>query len=61
VVAEVMVGGMFFSAPRVAHPGADDAIEDPEPGLRAPKSAKTEGKGFHMARQGPVKGRHVFY
>ncbi len=46
VIAEAAVRGMLLGAARVTHSGANDAFEDPEPGLYAPESPESEGKSF---------------
>jgi hypothetical protein len=46
VVAEVVVGGVVLSAARVPYPGADDAADSPELGIRTPESAQAEGSGL---------------
>jgi hypothetical protein len=39
VVAEVAVGGVLPRAAGVPYPGADDAVDSPELGIRTPESA----------------------
>ena len=46
VIAEMMIGWMIAFPARVPHPGADNAFNDPEPGVRPPKSPESEGGGF---------------
>ena len=46
VIAKVAVSRVWLGASRITHPGANDAVEDPEPGLYAPESPEAEGKGF---------------
>ena len=45
VVAEVVVGGVGLGAARVSYPGANNAVDGPELGIRTPESAQGEGGG----------------
>jgi hypothetical protein len=46
VVAEAVVSGVGLGAARVSFPGSNYAMDGPELGIRAPKSAQGEGGGF---------------
>ena len=46
MISNVMVGRIRVGAPRVADARAEYPIEAPEPGVRAPESAKGKGGGF---------------
>lgn len=48
VVAEVVVGGVAPGAACVSYPGADDAVDSPELGIRSPESAQAEGSGLRL-------------
>jgi hypothetical protein len=45
MVAQVMIGRIFFCTARVSHPRSDDAAKDSEPGVRPPESAQGERRG----------------
>ena len=46
MISNVMVGRIRVGAPRVADARAEYPIEAPEPGVRAPESAKGKGGGL---------------
>lgn len=59
VVAEVVVGGVVLGAARVAYPGADDAVDSPELGIRTPESAQAEAGGLGAGRNCGIQGRDL--
>jgi len=59
VVAEVVVGGVVLSAARVPYPGADDALDSPELGIRTPESAEAEGSGLRAGGNCGIQGRDL--
>jgi hypothetical protein len=56
VVAEVVVGGVGRRAAGVPYPGADDAVDSPELGIRTPESAQTEGRGLRAGGHYGIQG-----
>jgi hypothetical protein len=52
VIPQVMIRGVWFGAARVSYPGADNAMEGPEPGIRTPESPQGKGGGLGMGRDG---------
>jgi hypothetical protein len=59
VVAEVVVCGVGRRAAGVPYPGADDAVDSPELGIRAPESAQAEGGGFRAGGNCGIQGRDL--
>lgn len=59
VVAEVAVGGVGLRAARVPYPGADDAVDNPELGIRSPESAQAEGGGLGAGGNRGIQGRNL--
>ncbi len=57
VVPEAVVGGVWLGPARIAYPGADNAVESPELGLRTPESAQTEGGGLGLGGDCGIQGR----
>ena len=56
VVAEVVVGGVWPRAAGVPYPGADDALDSPELGIRTPESAQAEGRGLRVGGHAASRG-----
>jgi hypothetical protein len=46
VIAKIMISRTLFRSSRISHPGAHHAFQDPEPGVRTPKSPHCKGRGF---------------
>jgi hypothetical protein len=59
VVAEAAIGGIALGAAGVAYPGADDAMDGPELGLRTPESAQGKGGGLRLGRHCGIQGRNL--
>ena len=59
VVTEVAVGGVGLRAARVPYPGADDAVDSPELGIRSPESAQAEGGGLGAGGNCGIQGRNL--
>ena len=59
VVAEVVVGGVALRAACVPYPGADDAVDSPELGIRTPESAQAEGSGLRVGGNCGIQGRDL--
>ena len=59
VVAEVVVGGVGLRAACVPYPGADDAVDGPELGIRTPESAQAEGSGLGAGGNCGIQGRDL--
>lgn len=58
VIADVAVIGVLRRSAGIAHTGADNAFDKPEPGFDAPESAQAEGGGFEFLGSRPVNGRY---
>jgi hypothetical protein len=58
MVAQTVVGGVLFGASRVPYAGTNDAVYDPEPGIRAPESPEGKGRGLRSRRSGRIYGRY---
>ena len=61
VVAEAVVSGVVLGAARVAYPGADDAVDSPELGIRTPESAQAEAGGLRAGGNCGIQGRDLNY
>lgn len=59
VVAEVVIGGVGLRSARVPYPGADDAVDSPELGIRTPESAQAEGSGLRVGGNCGIQGRDL--
>jgi hypothetical protein len=51
VVAEFVIGGVLLAAPGIAYTRPYYSWKTPEPGVRAPESAKREGGRLQMRRR----------
>ena len=62
VVPEVAVGGVGLLAACIPYPGADDAVDSPKLGIRAPESPQGESCGFDFSwySQDNRRPRHGF-
>jgi hypothetical protein len=58
VIADTVIGRVGPLAAGVAHAGADDAVDNPEPGFDAPESPQTERCGFERRRRFRIDGRN---
>ena len=59
VIAEAVVGWVLFGPARVSYPGANNAVDGPELGIRTPKSAQGEGGGLGFDRNCGIHGRNL--
>jgi hypothetical protein len=59
VIAEAVVGGIFLAATRISYPGADDAVDGPELGIRTPESPQGESGGLSVGRNRGIHGRYL--
>ena len=59
VVAEAVVGGVGLGPACVAYPGADNAVDSPELGIRTPESAQAEGSGLRVGGNCGIQGRDL--
>jgi hypothetical protein len=59
VIAEAVIGGILLGAARVSYPGADDAVDGPELGIRTPESAEGKGGGLRFGGHCGIYGRHL--
>lgn len=58
VITDTAIGWVRLAAAGVAHAGADDSVDDPEPGFDAPESPQTERCGFERRRRLRIDGRN---
>ena len=61
VVAKAIVSGIVCAASRVADSRPDDTGETPEPGVRAPESAKREGSRHRLVWCRRINGRDAVF
>jgi len=61
MIAEAAVCRRVFGAAAVADACPDNALHAPEPGVRSPESAKTEGCGLEVRRYFSVQERHCCF
>ncbi len=59
VIAETVIGGVGCGAAGVSYPGANNAVDGPELGIRTPESAQGEGGGFGFGGNCGIHGRNL--
>jgi hypothetical protein len=59
VIAEAVVSGGWLGAACVSYPGANYAVDDPELGIRTPKSAQGKGCGLGFDGDRGIQGRNL--
>ena len=61
MIAKAVIGGIFLCAARVANARANNSIDSPEPGIRSPESAHSEGRRCCLCGYGGINGRQFFF
>jgi hypothetical protein len=59
VIAEAVIRGVWRGAPRVSYPGAPNAMNGPELGIRTPKSAQGKGGSLRFGGNFNIYGREL--